>query len=106
MPDHPIDKCKADVGLISHVIVSKFADHLPLYRQDGIFEREGVTIPRATQTSWLLQSYDAILPLGEALKREVLSSEVLFTDDTHTYSSSGQGARPCEEGEAVGICSR
>ena len=55
MPDHPIDKCKADVGLISHVIVSKFADHLPLYRQDGIFEREGVTIPRATQASWLLQ---------------------------------------------------
>ena len=48
MPDHPIEKCKADVGLISHVIVSKFADHLPLYRQDGIFEREGVTIPRAT----------------------------------------------------------
>jgi transposase len=72
MPDHPIEKCKGDVGLISHVIVSKFADHLPLYRQDGIFEREGVTIPRATQTSWLLQTYDAICPLGE----------VLFTDDT------------------------
>ena len=43
MPDHPIAKCKADVGLIAHVIVSKFADHLPLYRQDAIFEREGVT---------------------------------------------------------------
>ena len=51
MPDHPIAKCKADVGLLAHVIVSKFADHLPLYRQDGIFEREGVAIPRATQTS-------------------------------------------------------
>ena len=37
MPEHPIEKCKADVGLISHIIVSKFADHLPLYRQDGIF---------------------------------------------------------------------
>lgn len=59
MPDHPIEKCKGDVGLISHVIVSKFADHLPLYRQDGIFEREGVSIPRAAQTSWLLQTYDA-----------------------------------------------
>jgi transposase len=41
MPEHPIDKCKADVGLLAHIIVSKFADHLPLYRQDGIFEREG-----------------------------------------------------------------
>lgn len=82
MPDHPIEKCKGDVGLISHVIVSKFADHLPLYRQDGIFEREGVSIPRATQTSWLLQTYDAIRPLGEVLKRVVLESEILFTDDT------------------------
>jgi len=82
MPDHPIEKCKGDVGLISHVIVSKFADHLPLYRQDGIFEREGVSIPRATQTSWLLQTYDAIRPLGEVFKRVVLESEILFTDDT------------------------
>ena len=42
MPEHPIEKCKADVGLLAHIIVSKFADHLPLYRQDGIIEREGV----------------------------------------------------------------
>jgi transposase len=82
MPDHPIEKCKADVGLLSYIIVSKFADHLPLYRQDGIFEREGVDIPRATQTSWVLQTYDAIRPLGDALKQAVLESDVLFTDDS------------------------
>jgi transposase len=82
MPDHPIEKCKADIGLLAHIIVSKFADHLPLYRQDGIFEREGVEIPRATQTSWVLQVYDAIQPLGEALKRAVLESDVIFTDDS------------------------
>jgi transposase/uncharacterized coiled-coil protein SlyX len=82
MPDHPIEKCKADVGLLSQVIVSKFADHLPLYRQDSIFEREGVSIPRATQTSWLMQTYEAIKPLGEALKEAVLESDVLFTDDS------------------------
>jgi hypothetical protein len=41
------------VGLLSYIIVSKFADHLPLYRQNGIFAREGVDIPRATQTSWI-----------------------------------------------------
>jgi transposase len=82
MPDHPIEKCKADVGLLSYIIVSKFADHLPLYRQDGIFEREGVDIPRATQTSWVLQTYDAICPLGEELKRAVLKSDVIFTDDS------------------------
>jgi len=82
MPDHPIAKCKADVGLIAHLIVSKFADHLPLYRQDGIFEREGVTIPRATQSSWLMQVYESINPLEETLRRAIFESDVLFTDDT------------------------
>jgi transposase len=82
MPDHPIERCKADVGLLSYIIVSKFADHLPLYRQNGIFEREGVDIPRATQTSWVLQTYEAIRPLGDELKRAVLESDVLFTDDS------------------------
>jgi len=82
MPDHPIERCKADVGLLSQIIVSKFADHLPLYRQDGIFEREGVIIPRSTQTSWLLQCYDAIKDLGEELKQVVLEGDILFTDDT------------------------
>jgi transposase len=82
MPDHPIEKCKADLGLIAHVIVSKFADHLPLYRHDNIFEREGGSIPRATQTSWVLQAYEAIRPLEDPLKKAVLQSEVLFTDDS------------------------
>ena len=82
MPDHPIAKCKGDVGLIAHLIVSKFADHLPLYRQDGIFEREGVAIPRATQSSWLMQVYESIKPLEETLRRAVLENDVMFTDDT------------------------
>jgi transposase len=82
MPDHPIARCKADVGLLAQVIVSKFADHLPLYRQDGIFEREGVTIPRATQASWLMQVYESIKPLEETLRQAIFKSDVLFTDDT------------------------
>ncbi|MCK9275691.1 MAG: IS66 family transposase [Syntrophales bacterium] len=82
MPDHPIAKCKADVGLLSHLIVSKYADHLPLYRQNGILEREGVDIPRATQTSWLMQVYESVSPLEAALQRAVLEGDVLFTDDT------------------------
>jgi transposase len=82
MPEHPIERCKADVGLLSHIIVNKFADHLPLYRQDAIFEREGVHIPRATQTSWLLQTYEQIQPLGKVLKDAVLESDIIFTDDT------------------------
>lgn len=83
MPEHPIAKCKADVGLIAHLIVSKYADHLPLYRQDGIFEREGVTIPRGTQSSWLMQVYDSINCLEEALRQAtIFERNILFTDDT------------------------
>ena len=108
MPDHPIAKCKADVGLIAHLIVSKFADHLPLYRQDGIFEREGVTIPRATQSSWLMQIYESIKPLEEILRRAVLENDVLFTDDTPIplqVKGTGSSRRPgcgsmCGEGPA------
>jgi transposase len=82
MPDHPIERCKADVGLIAYLIVSKFADHLPLYRQNGIFEREGVDIPRATQTSWVLQTYEALNPIEKALKQAVLEGDILHTDDS------------------------
>jgi transposase len=81
-PDHPIERCKADVGLIAYIIVSKFADHLPLYRQNGIFEREGVDIPRASQTSWVLQTYEALIPLEKALKQAVLEGDILYTDDS------------------------
>ena len=82
MPDSPIAKCKADVGLLAHVIVSKFADHLPLYRQDAIFEREKVEIPRATQSGWLMQMYESIKIIKPVLRQAVLESGVLFTDDT------------------------
>jgi transposase len=82
LPDHPIERCKADVGLIAYLIVSKFADHLPLYRQNGILAREGVDIPRATQTSWVLQTYEALIPLETALKQAVLESDILHTDDS------------------------
>ena len=54
----------------------------PKLNIQGRFEREGVTIPRSTQTSWLLQCYEAIVPLGEVLREVVLDSGYLFTDDT------------------------
>jgi transposase len=82
LPDHPIERCKADVGLIAYLIVGKFADHLPLYRQNGILAREGVDIPRATQTSWVLQTYEALIPLETALKQAVLEGDILHTDDS------------------------
>lgn len=82
MPDYPIERCKADMGLVSHAIVSKFADHLPFYRQDSIFEREGVSIARSTLDGWALAAADAIMLLGEELKKVVLEYDAVHTDDT------------------------
>jgi transposase len=82
MPDSPIAKCKADVGLLAHVIVSKFADHLPLYRQDVIFQREKVEIPRATQSGWMMQMYESIKIIKPFFKQATLEDGIVFTDDT------------------------
>ena len=82
MPDHPIARCKADIGFIAHIIVSKYADHQPLYRQDAIYEREGVTVPRATQCSWMMQVYEVARYLEETLRAAIWESRIIFTDDT------------------------
>ena len=82
MPDHPIERCKADVGLIAYLIVSKFADHLPLYRQNGIFEREGVDIPRAPRPVGFSKPMRPCSPLEKALKQAVLEGDILYTDDS------------------------
>ncbi len=82
LPDLPIARCKADAGLLAYAIVSRFADHLPWYRLDQIFAREGVDIARSTLDGWALAVADALVPLGEALQRAVLDTDVLYTDDT------------------------
>lgn len=82
MPEHPIAKCKADVGLISHIIVSKFADHLPLYRQESIFDRENVLIPRTTQSCWMMQVYESIQILEQVFRQAIFEDDIIFTDDT------------------------
>jgi transposase len=82
MPEHPIARCKADLGLLAWIVISKYADHLPLYRQETIFGREGLSIPRSTQDGWLLQVADAINPLYDVLKAATLDSGVIFTDDS------------------------
>ena len=82
LSDSPIARCKADVGLMSHVIVSKFADHLPHYRQDSIFQREKVDIPRGTQSGWLMQIHESIKILHPILRQAVLENGIVFTDDT------------------------
>ena len=81
-PPQPIPKGLAAAGLLSQVIVSKFGDHLPGYRQEDIFSRHGVNIRRSTIYDWLAQSADLCRPLVRLMREKVLSSNVIHTDDT------------------------
>jgi hypothetical protein len=67
---------------LAHVRVSKYADHLPLYRQSQIFDREGLDLDRSTLADWVGKSTALLEPLADAIGRHVLSAEAIFADDT------------------------
>ena len=81
-PGMPIAKSTAGPSLLAQVVVSKYLDHCPLHRQEGIFRRHGVELSRKTMCGWMKQTADALRPLYERLKQEVLSSKTVQTDDT------------------------
>jgi transposase len=80
-PSRPIDRGLAGPGLLAHVLVAKYADHLPLYRQAEIYEREGVELDRSTLADWVGGASRVLTPLVDAVKRYVLSTGKLHGDD-------------------------
>jgi transposase len=81
-PDHAIARGRAGAGLLAHILVSKYDDHLPLYRQAEIFAREGVNLETSTLSGWVGATAAALAPLVDALAAEVMSSDTLHVDDT------------------------
>ncbi len=81
-PMQPIEKGIAGPGLLAHVAVSKYGDHLPLNRQNEIFKRQGVEIARSTMCDWMAACAELVEPLYNLMKDKVLSSKVVQTDDT------------------------
>jgi len=81
-PSRPIARGLAGPGLLAHVLVSKYCDHLPLYRQEEIYAREGVELERATLADWVGGASQLLAPLVEALRRHVMSAAKLHADDT------------------------
>lgn len=81
-PSRPIARGLAGAGLLAHVLVSKYCDHLPLYRQAQIYAREGVQIERSTMAEWVAGCFHLLDPLVEALARYVMAAEKLHADDT------------------------
>lgn len=81
-PSRPIERGLAGPGLLAHVIVSKFADHLPLYRQSEIYSRQGVEISRSTLAGWVGAASDLVSPLVDAIGKHVFAGRKLHADDT------------------------
>ncbi|KWF15207.1 transposase [Burkholderia ubonensis] len=81
-PSRPIERGMAGPGLLAHVLVAKFADHLPLYRQSVIYAREGVELDRSLLAKWVGRSAALLQPLVDALRRHVMAATKLHADDT------------------------
>ena len=81
-PERPIAKGLATPGLLAHVLVSKYCDHLPLYRQSQMFARQGVELDRSTLANWVGGATWWLEPLRDRLAEQVFSSQKLFADDT------------------------
>lgn len=81
-PMQPIEKGLPGPGLLAHVAVSKYADHLPLARQEDLFRRQGVELARSTLCDWMRRCAELAAPLYQLMKQRVLSSKALQTDDT------------------------
>ncbi|MCB1881341.1 MAG: IS66 family transposase [Gammaproteobacteria bacterium] len=78
----PLERGMAGPKLLAHVLVSKYADHLPLYRQAAIFRREGIELERSTLADWVAQVSALLAPMGRALGVHVLAGATLHADDT------------------------
>lgn len=81
-PSRPIDRGLAGPGLLAHVLVAKYADHQPLYRQSEIYAREGVELDRSTLAGWVGASSQLLAPLIDAVRTHVLAAAKLHADDT------------------------
>jgi transposase len=81
-PPQPIDKGLPGPSLLAYVITSKLGDHLPLYRLENIFARQGVQVARSTMCAWMMAAGELVKPLVELLAARVKQSRVVHTDDT------------------------
>ena len=82
LPARPIDKGIAGPGLLAKILVNKFCDHLPFYRQQKVFSREGFDIPSSTLEGWFARTCNLLEPLYDELRKQVLGADYLQADET------------------------
>ncbi len=94
-PKHPIPQSVASPGLLAHIAVSKFCDHLPLYRQESILQRMGVEIARNTLSLWMIRIAELFRPLYKLLHDNLVTYDIAYADETRTQVLKEDG-RPAE----------
>jgi transposase len=82
LPAFPIEKGRPGSGLLAHVLTSKYADHLPLHRLEGIFARHGIDLQRSTLCDWVGACAELLSPIVTEIHRQILTSVKIHTDDT------------------------
>jgi transposase len=92
-PPQAVERSLATEGLLAHVVVSKYVDHLPLYRLERIFDREHLDLSRATLCGWVTDVAAGLAPIGDELRRQVVATTYLQTDDTPITILEETGSR-------------
>lgn len=82
LPDALLNRCMADESLLAEILVKKFGDHLPLYRCEEIFSRDGIGLSRQLLSHWVLRSAEALKPLYNEMLKAILGSESIFVDES------------------------
>jgi transposase len=114
LPSRPIERGRPGPGLLAHVLVNKYADHLPLYRQSQIFERDGLHLDRSTLADWVGKSTALLEPLADAIGRHVAAGQAIFAPShackhalpgsgRHSRANAGARRRQDRDGAAVGL---
>ncbi len=95
LPPRPIERGRPGPGLLAHVLVSKYADHLPLYRQAQMFARDGIDLDRSTLAEWVGKSAALLEPVANGIGNHVRAGGAIFADDTtvRLQTPRGEGAR-------------
>lgn len=91
MPPRAIEGCAASANLLAQILVQKYGQHLPLYRQESIFERDGLRLPRQTMCDWVLSAADVLRPIADCIMDGARSGEVMQLDDTPVICQGGKG---------------
>ena len=91
LPPRPLEKCAASANLLAWLLVQKFANHLPLHRQQQIFGRDGLRLPKQTLCDWTLASAETLRPIVDRLLQLIRSGVVMQLDDTPVMCQAGRG---------------